>query len=488
MQSFISVTPHYLTEEFTMKTRRLYIRSNVILLYFLVDCSPHLVHYSLRLLSLSPASDPDLCNNRYRYKKCRSTFRTGLSQTEHTDNARRKPTVHKDHSTAMTMQHFSILPAIAILYSILLLYYHPIFIYALSSNRRIRGETLHDIRWKRQFEAWKGFLSDSDNSSVRKVSRRGHPDLYKWVYRQKKCFRSGTLKGQRLQLLMESGFFDIEVDGDQEERSFDDNYGVKSWDEMFVKLIEYKENHTELEFLELWCNGDIILQNDHDCTDFVEWVEEQSKSYRKLSAARIDKLSATGIELNLTKARWQRMYLKLREFRNTQGHCNVSCDDDENLSIWVNSQRRLYRKRLRGDSKCLSDERFGLLKEIGIHHHHNENYMQWEDYYLQLFDIVEQNNDPDGIETYLRESKSNPKLLRWIYAQRGYYRKKCNGEDTPLTDDRLKRLIELDFNFDTRKSWDDRYDELCEYVAQNGHFNISRKDNYGLSQWVCNSH
>ena len=406
----------------------------------------------------------------------------------------------------MTTRYLIILPTLtlaitstAIISFILYLDQHTTLTYALSNHRTIRINTLHDVRWQRQFVAWRDFMDGNDDGDehipMHKISQKENVSLKKWVYRQKRSFRDGTLRDDRMHVLMENRFFDnIESDAVTRTsvvRMHDDN--EMSWNEMIQVLREYKENHSEIELLSVWCKGGIVLNQEtsstvnepsHDYTRLVQQIRLYIQSNRRLSTEKLNQLNDIGVEMNVRKAQWRYMYLRLQTYRNSYGNCIVPSEYDNELFNWVKSQRRLYRKRLRGDQDCLSDERFSILKEIGIHQHRNENYMRWEDYYSQLCDLLEQKGDMGEVEKGLRCDYSNTKLLRWIYRQRGDFRKKCKGEDSPLTDERYKRLIELDFSADKRKSWDDRYDELCEFVAINGHFNVTRAENLGLSQWV----
>ena len=60
---------------------------------------------------------------------------------------------------------------------------------------------------------------------------------------------------------------------------------------------------------------------------------------------------------------WKQKFNELAEFAATNGHCDLK-GDKSTLSHWVESQRRLYRRKMEGKPSSLSDERIAMLSSI----------------------------------------------------------------------------------------------------------------------------
>jgi hypothetical protein len=92
----------------------------------------------------------------------------------------------------------------------------------------------------------------------------------------------------------------------------------------------------------------------------------QRTKYRNsnLSQERTDLLNAIGIDWGIInkEEQWQKMYQELKEFKDANGHCNVPDSYSLNVPLdrWVQHQRHTYK------SGKLSDERKGLLLELGF--------------------------------------------------------------------------------------------------------------------------
>ena len=58
-----------------------------------------------------------------------------------------------------------------------------------------------------------------------------------------------------------------------------------------------------------------------------------------------------------------------------------------------------------------------------------------------------------------------------------------------LSSDRIQQLNSIGFKWDLHEhAWNEHFDQLCAYKAQNGHCNVPRNDeqNESLGQWVAN--
>ncbi|EJK54691.1 hypothetical protein THAOC_25660 [Thalassiosira oceanica] len=93
---------------------------------------------------------------------------------------------------------------------------------------------------------------------------------------------------------------------------------------------------------------------------------------------------------------------------------------------------------------------------------------------------------------HVNPKKRDPVNGRWVGAQRQNYRLKQEGKHTPLTDERISKLVAIGFEWSVKKSpreaWRGNYERLLEYRASEGHANVPRtyKADRALANWVKN--
>ena len=80
----------------------------------------------------------------------------------------------------------------------------------------------------------------------------------------------------------------------------------------------------------------------------------------------------------------------------------------------------------------------------------------------------------------------NPQLGQWVNTQRQQYRLYKEGKDSCMTEERIKKLNDIGFEWVFNFSWDDRYEELKQYRSKFGDCNVPQKwgDNLQLGRWV----
>jgi superfamily II DNA or RNA helicase len=171
-------------------------------------------------------------------------------------------------------------------------------------------------------------------------------NLEKWATRTRRSYKHGKLSKEQVDLLEGIGF-------SWHKRS--DN-----WIQMYNELVEFKNENG---------NCDISKRTHTDKLKLAHWTYKQRKEYREgnLSDERIKKLEAIGFKFVLSELiprhKWNPMFDQLVEFKNENGHCNVSPYSDKDklkLGRWVERQREVYRKGK------LIDERIEKLNEIGF--------------------------------------------------------------------------------------------------------------------------
>ena len=81
----------------------------------------------------------------------------------------------------------------------------------------------------------------------------------------------------------------------------------------------------------------------------------------------------------------------------------------------------------------------------------------------------------------------NQALGTWVANQRAQYRLRREGKHSFLTEERIKKLEDLGFEWSPLgNSWDDRYDELDVYKNKHGNCLVPHHypDNKALGKWV----
>mmetsp|Transcript_66295 Transcript_66295/g.98249 ORF Transcript_66295/g.98249 Transcript_66295/m.98249 type:complete len:200 (-) Transcript_66295:155-754(-) len=80
----------------------------------------------------------------------------------------------------------------------------------------------------------------------------------------------------------------------------------------------------------------------------------------------------------------------------------------------------------------------------------------------------------------------NKSLGQWVSQQKVLHKKNALSSDRRQRMDSIGFVFPKEKNVDKRMSWEKRFDELCAFKAQNGHYIVSTHDerNKSLGQWV----
>jgi len=224
--------------------------------------------------------------------------------------------------------------------------------------------------WEENFEKLRKYQEQHNSCCVPyKIDKQ----LNIWVHTQRSANREGALSQDRKQKLDSLGF-----KWTMKDRELAQKDGV--WQEHFEHLKKFKETHGHM-------NPTREVDRKLD-----RWVRKQRETYKSglLSKERIQKLEEIGFQWSLRGARksWEDYYSKLREFKDKNGHLNVTRRDDRSLHMWITSQRT--KPNLRGDQiqkleelgfqfqlsdedvmKAEHMEQVGGVEQILIAHHHS---------------------------------------------------------------------------------------------------------------------
>jgi hypothetical protein len=211
-------------------------------------------------------------------------------------------------------------------------------------------------------------------------------------------------------------------------------------------------------------------------------------------------------------------YSELLQYVKEHGNAAVPHIYPENkaLGLWVHKQRRnykVYKQQLQGDAlshienteTSLSPERAQKLNDAGfIWDVHEANW-------LERFEELKKYRKDHGDTLVPLDYPVYPGLGKWVERQRADYKKytaktKQEAGGTPnhnvdkrelettrhysgLNEERIRLLESQDFIFDPLEYvWQLRYNELCEWIALNGHGAIRKgKKHYSpLEGWAEN--
>jgi hypothetical protein len=198
---------------------------------------------------------------------------------------------------------------------------------------------------------------------------------------------------------------------------------IKRWEQMFEKLVRFKEIHGHCNVPDRWPRN----------PQLAKWVDAQ-RTRRKQGALplyRYRKLIEIGFIFEVHETRWSERYAELQAFNKKRGHSNVPDNWRGNLKLahWVTYQRTSYKQGI------LSQERIHKLEAIGFVWHRPS--AAWEEMFSRLcrYRGVFGNCDvpyewPDDV-----------KLSRWVRTQRYMKRKR------KLSEERARRLDGVGFSW-----------------------------------------
>jgi hypothetical protein len=202
--------------------------------------------------------------------------------------------------------------------------------------------------------------------------------LGRWIHTQRKLFRSNKLKVDRHQKLVGIGFTFV--------------YESNIWNLHFVELVKYREKNGH-------CN---IPTN---TGSLGRWISNQRLLFRsnKLKADRYEKLVGIGFTFVYESNIWNRHFVELVKYKETNGHCNIPTNKNGSLGNWINTQRLLFR------SKKLKVDRYEKL--VGIGFAFDQESKIWDRHFVELVKYKEKNG-------HCNIPTTNGSLGSWIKRQR----------------------------------------------------------------------
>jgi hypothetical protein len=327
--------------------------------------------------------------------------------------------------------------------------------------------------WNERFEQIREFNMQIGHCLVpRKYS--ANPQLGMWVANQRNNYRFYQ-EGKPSPMTMER-IRELESVG------FEWEPNDHSWNARFDQLCEYMEQF-----------GDCMVPRKYSANlKLGLWVSKQRSDYRlyqegkpsSMTAERIRELQSIRFEWETARGYWSLRLRQMGEFKVEFGHCLVPLKYAANLKLgsWVSNQRSNYRLYQEGKPSHMTMERIRELESAGFEWEPNDH--TWNARFDQLCEYMEQFGDCLVPLKY----STNPKLGMWVSTQRYTYRLYKEGKPSPMTMERIRELQSLQFEFEPHDlAWNERFDQLCEYMEQFGHgfTPLKYSTNPKLGQWVA---
>jgi hypothetical protein len=192
-------------------------------------------------------------------------------------------------------------------------------------------------------------------------------------------------------------------------------------------------------------------------------------------------------------SKWRDYFRQLCEFKEQFGHSLVSGKYSVNpkLGTWATNQRTNYRLYQDGKPSPMTTERMRELESIGFELGTSKTDVAsiWSVRFQEMLEFKVQ----FGHCVVPVKYSANPKLGQWVSTQRSNYKRHQAGKSRGMTEERIRELDSVGFDWGTRKTgvasiWSVRVQQLCEYKAEFGHYQVPHQyaANPKLGWWVSN--
>ena len=202
-------------------------------------------------------------------------------------------------------------------------------------------DAIAEKRWESMFDALTKYMKNHGNCNF--INRTEESIvLARWANMQRENYQFKRLTDIQIKRLEDIGFI------------WDTT--TIHWEKMLDALKEYKKNHGDCNVPSYWQEENLPLG---------QWANAQRENFKnlKLNDDQIEILEYIGFAWNPICPIWEKMFNKLKEYKNNNGDCNVPANLVEaNLPLgqWVSAQRKNSKNQKH------SDTQIKRLKEIGF--------------------------------------------------------------------------------------------------------------------------
>eukprot|EP00980_Cylindrotheca_fusiformis_P030907 scaffold25622_cov206-Cylindrotheca_fusiformis.AAC.2 len=240
------------------------------------------------------------------------------------------------------------------------------------------------------------------------------------------------------------------------------------WVYMFYLLMVYKEREGHCE---------VPYRHEENEWKLGVWLAKQREAYKlgRMSPVDQQRLEEAGVAWDLYTRKWERMFDRLLQFKEREGHCLVpqnQIEDGETLGSWLNKQRRMKQ------AGKLGSRRMQLLEEAGVAWHVPD--VRWN----EMFMLLLQYKDRVGhAQVPIRHQEEGQNLGTWLATQQKAKRRGA------LKLDRQDRLEKTGIVWDHRhtQKWESMFDRLLQFQQKEGHCLVPQnhtEDGESLGSWL----
>mmetsp|Transcript_4446 Transcript_4446/g.6804 ORF Transcript_4446/g.6804 Transcript_4446/m.6804 type:complete len:163 (-) Transcript_4446:49-537(-) len=145
------------------------------------------------------------------------------------------------------------------------------------------------------------------------------------------------------------------------------------------------------------------------------------------------------------RGQWADRLREVVKYRNDNEHCNLS-QRQLSLGKWVSNQQTAFEKFQSGKAASMTPRRLQILNYIGFVWDAMDSRCRWDDDgWMRMFEELIEYKKKHGNCLVPSEYKGNPKLGRWVSAQRKMYHDTKKGKSIRMTKERQHKLEGIGF-------------------------------------------
>lgn len=181
---------------------------------------------------------------------------------------------------------------------------------------------------------------------------------------------------------------------------------------------------------------------------------------------------------------WNERYKELERFFQTHGHTHVSTKHDRRLGNWVRNQKQSF------NEKRLTEERIKMLNAIHFCWNSTTETSSRSKFDKYIQELKEFKAIYGHCNVSRKHDKKYHELAKFVSMQRHYYKLYKRGGASRISDERIKILKDLGFNFNFEQGltvlWLNMFEELKQFYNEHGHCKVPQvyAKNPKMGQWV----
>ena len=322
----------------------------------------------------------------------------------------------------------------------------------------------YDLIWKESFEALCDYYQQKDTFEIPAAyTTENGIRLGSWIRHQRDQYEQGAMPQERIDKFREIGFPLEKVD---------------SWELKFQLAKAYYEENGNLNVPAQYVVEGVWLH---------KWLNEQKliaegKRKKQHTPAQMEKLRSIGLRYGVTLVGelWNERFELAKAYYDEHGDLNIPRNysvDGFQLGKWLRQMKNQYR------NGNMPVEHYERLTSIGMDWGNNvvkriQNSYEVGFRHLEEF-LSGFNSDTIPLNTVCKDGY---KLGRWVSNCKMKYRK---GK---LAQKHISHFEQLGIRLEKADPWEERFEEVKEFLAQNGGTYIPRgtrgESGYDLSSWV----